>query len=87
MKYRSRSDITSVILDSARAGATKTQIMYGAFLSYTQLVGYLKLLQEKSLLTYDKEAQLYRVTEKGLKFLSMSNKLNDLMREPDSKHF
>ncbi len=86
MKYRSRADITTMILEVARTGATKTQIMYGAYLSYTQLVEYLKLLQEKALITHDKEKQLYRVTEKGIKFLHTSNKLNDLLRESDSKH-
>lgn len=84
MKYRSRSDITSVILDCARAGATKSQIMYGAFLSYAQLMEYLKLLQDQALLSFDKKDHLYRVTEKGFQFLRVSNKLNDLLHESDS---
>jgi len=37
MKYRSRTEIVSRILDAANGGATKTKIMYKAFLSYAQL--------------------------------------------------
>jgi predicted transcriptional regulator len=34
MKYRSRTEIVAMILDAANGGATKTKIMYKAFLSY-----------------------------------------------------
>ena len=44
MKYRSRTEIVSMILDSANGGATKTKIMYNAFLSYNQLKEYLSVL-------------------------------------------
>ncbi|MGA9172279.1 MAG: winged helix-turn-helix domain-containing protein, partial [Nitrososphaeraceae archaeon] len=38
MKYRSRTDIVGLILEAANGGgATKTRIMYKAFLSYAQL--------------------------------------------------
>ena len=32
MKYRSRTEIVSMILEAANGGATKTKIMYKAFL-------------------------------------------------------
>ncbi|HEV2193223.1 MAG TPA: winged helix-turn-helix domain-containing protein [Nitrosopumilaceae archaeon] len=79
MKYRSRSDITTVILESTRAGATKTKIMYNAYLSYIQLVGYLKYLQQNGLLAYEEGTHLYRPTEKGLKFLNLSNSLGKMV--------
>lgn len=79
MKYRSRTDIAIAILESARTGSTRTRILYNSYLSYSQLKSYLKLLQDRGLLAYEDGTQLYRVTEKGLKFLSMSSKLNDLM--------
>ena len=41
MKYRSRTEIVSMILEAANGGATKTKIMYKAFLSYAQLKEYL----------------------------------------------
>ena len=34
---RSRTEIVSNILDAANGGATKSKIMYKAFLSYNQL--------------------------------------------------
>ena len=79
MKYRSRTDIISMILEAARSGSTRTRIMYKAYLSYAQVLQYLKFLQEQDLVTYEKDKQLYRLTEKGLKYLDKSNKLNELM--------
>ena len=43
MKNRSRTEIVAMILDSANGGATKTKIMYSAFLSFDQLTEYLSL--------------------------------------------
>ena len=46
MKYRSRTEIVAMILEAANGGATKTKIMYKAFLSYAQLKEYLSVLIE-----------------------------------------
>ena len=48
MKYRSRTEIVSMILEAANGGATKTRIMYKAFLSYAQLKEYLSVLIENN---------------------------------------
>ena len=37
MKYRSRTEIVAMILEAANGGATKTKIMYNAYLSYNQV--------------------------------------------------
>jgi len=87
MKYRSRSDITTMILESARSGATKTKLMYNAYLSYSQLIEYMKYLQQNDLLKYEEGTQLYKPTEKGLKFLNMSNELNEMVIMTDSKKY
>ncbi len=79
MKYRSRTEIASRILESATRGATKTKIMYKAFLSYAQLKEYLGVLEESGLLAYDKGEQIYKTTQKGLHFLSITNSLQDMM--------
>jgi predicted transcriptional regulator len=50
MKYRSRTELVSMMLDAANGGATKTKIMYSAFLSYTQLKEYLSVLIENKIL-------------------------------------
>ena len=87
MKNRSRTEISSVIIESARSGATKTKIMYKAYLSYLQFVEYLKHLQRNDLLVYEEGTQLYRPTEKGLKFLNISNDLNEMTIVTNSKNY
>jgi predicted transcriptional regulator len=52
VKYRSRTEIVAMILEAANGGATKTKIMYKAFLSYAQLREYLSVLMENALLEY-----------------------------------
>ena len=57
MKYRSRIDIISVILDAVNGGTdglTKTKIMYQAYLSHEQIKEYLRLLTDNDLLRYDR---------------------------------
>ena len=80
MKYRSRTDIVGLILEAANGGgATKTRIMYKAFLSYAQLKEYLTVLLENNLLEYQEGAQFFRTTEKGIRFLQMYNQFDELM--------
>jgi predicted transcriptional regulator len=79
MKYRSRTEIVGNILDAANGGgATKTKIMYKAFLSYAQLREYLSVLIENNLL-YLEGTQTYKTTEKGLNFLKMHNAIGELL--------
>jgi predicted transcriptional regulator len=86
MKYRSRSEITAMILESARAGATKTKLMYKAYLSYHQATEYLEYLQQNDLLIYEAGTQLYRPTEKGLRFMNMSHDLNEMVTVANSRY-
>ena len=79
MKYRSRTEIVGNILDAANGGATKTKIMYKAFLSYAQLKEYLSVLIENNLLEYLDGTQTYKTTEKGLNFLKMHNAIGELL--------
>ena len=83
MKYRSRTEIVANILDAANGGgATKTKIMYKAFLSYAQLREYLSVLIENNLLEYLDGSQTYKTTEKGLNFLKMHNEIGELLQTP-----
>ncbi|HJU94901.1 MAG TPA: winged helix-turn-helix domain-containing protein [Nitrososphaera sp.] len=87
MRYRSRTDIISEILDVANGGsATRTKIMYKAYLSYNQLKEYLMLLTENSLLSYDAYNQTYRTTEKGLRFLDICNQMDDMIKRAYSEN-
>jgi predicted transcriptional regulator len=79
MKYRSRTDIVEMILEAANGGATKTKIMYKAFLSYAQLKEYLAVLIENGLIEYEDVRQLYRTTEKGLHLLQIYNQVDELV--------
>ena len=82
MKYRSRTEIVSMILESANGSATKTKIMYKAFLSYAQLREYLSVLIENNLLEYLEGTQTYKTTEKGLNLLKMHNEIGELLQTP-----
>jgi predicted transcriptional regulator len=82
MKNRSNNDIIKEILDAANdgGGATKTKIMYQAFLSYAQLKEYLKELTETGLLNYDIDTRQFKPTEKGQRFLDTFNQISDVMK-------
>lgn len=85
MKYRSRSDIAEMILDAANGGATKTKIMYRAFLSYAQLKEYLSVLIANDLMDYLESPQIYKTTEKGLNFLKMNNEIAELLQTSENQ--
>jgi len=80
MKYRSRTEIVGNILEAANGGATKTKIMYKAFLSYVQLKEYLSILIENNLLEYINGTRIFKTTEKGLNFLKMHNEIGELLQ-------
>jgi predicted transcriptional regulator len=84
VKYRSRTDIVSQILESAGDGATKTRIMYKAYLSYAQLKEYLAVLVENGLLELENGGQTYKTSAKGLLFLKTYSQIGGLM-VPDTK--
>lgn len=79
MRYRSRTELASNILEAANGGATKTKIMYRAFLSYAQLKEYLAMLTENGLMMRDIDGDLYRTTSKGIRFLETSRQLGGLL--------
>jgi predicted transcriptional regulator len=82
MKYRSKTEIVSNILDAANGGgATKTKIMYKAFLSYAQLKEYLSVLTENNLLEYIDGTQTFKTTEKGLNYLKTHNEMGELLQQ------
>ena len=49
VRYRNRLDIIADVLEVAKGGARKTQIMYGANLSYRLLTRYLKEVMDTGL--------------------------------------
>ena len=79
MKYRSRSEIIGLLLDAANGGgATKTKLMYSAFISFNQLREYLSLMVENGLIQYEEGIHTYRTTEKGMRLLHIQNKIDEV---------
>lgn len=61
-------------------GVTQKKILYRAYLSYEYLKKYLTLLQENELINYyEQEGKVYRTTEKGLHFLDLYARLNEVV--------
>ena len=79
MKNRSRYEVIAAILKSANKEETRTKIMYKAYLSYTQLKEYLSLLEESGMIMYEDGTQVYKITEKGRKFLKLSIEIDDMV--------
>jgi predicted transcriptional regulator len=80
---RSRDDIISDILEVASGGgiATKTGIMFKTFLSHAQMKNYLTYLTQHDLIEYDVGAQIYKTTEKGLRFLDTYGQMDDMIKD------
>jgi len=85
MKYRSRTEITAMILEATRTGVTKTKIMYKAYLSYTLVKQYVKFLQENDLIKYEKLTKQYQITEKGIRFLHAYNQILELFSSKNNE--
>jgi predicted transcriptional regulator len=83
MRYRSRTDIAALILEAANGGAAKTKIMYKAFLSYAQLKEYLDMLIENGLIEHNVKEQIFKITEKGSRFLQLYNQVDELISTKD----
>ena len=86
MNYQSRIEIVAMILETANGGATKTKIMYNAYLSYNQVKEYISILIENNLLEYLEGARTFRTTEKGLNFLKMHREMAELLQNTVKKN-
>jgi predicted transcriptional regulator len=72
VSYRSRADIIAAILRVVtERAATKTRIMYRAFLSSSQLKQYIPILLDNGLLATNEERSIYNVTENGMRLLQL----------------
>ena len=80
MGNRSRTEIVGSILDAANGRATRTKIMYKAFLSYNQVKGYLSVLIVNNLIEYLDGTRIFKTTEKGLNYLKMNNEIGELLQ-------
>jgi predicted transcriptional regulator len=90
--YRGRHQIIAkmlnIISESDTKGATRTSIMYKAFLSHAQLKEYLSFLLVNGLVeeipqqiktSVSGEKLVYKISEKGLRFLQISQEFESLI--------
>ncbi|MEM1540684.1 MAG: winged helix-turn-helix domain-containing protein [Candidatus Bathyarchaeia archaeon] len=81
-KRRDKLYIIAEILDIAKDGVLKTQIMYRANLSFTQLNDYLEFMVKVNLIDkiVEKGKEIYKATPKGLDFLQRYRELTGLLK-------
>ncbi|MGC2425850.1 MAG: winged helix-turn-helix domain-containing protein [Nitrososphaeraceae archaeon] len=85
MKNRSKTDIIASILEVIKEGGSKRgKIMYGAYLSYTQLNEYLALLLEMGLIINDGNKEgftspSFKITDKGRHYLNIHNQIKEMI--------
>ena len=87
MTNRARTDTLAKILETVNdhsedgGGISQTTIRYEVFLSGAQLKEYLIALTIHGLLSYNSTSRRYNVTEKGLRFLNLCHKMDDMINE------
>jgi len=69
----------ATILERAVEGTKKTQMMYGANLSFHQLDGYIRYMIKMGVLSFERESKLYWTTSKGKEFLKSYKRIKLLM--------
>ncbi len=81
-KRRDKLYIIAEILEIAKEGTLKTQIMYRANLSFTQLNDYLNFMLRINLLEKIEVngKEMYEATEKGIDFLQRYREINEMLR-------
>ena len=77
-KKRKTEEIIASILETARNGATKTRIMYVAYLSFSQLQKYMKYTLENKLIALNPNEKKYLTTERGFEFLRRFEEVNSI---------
>jgi predicted transcriptional regulator len=87
-KRRDKLYIIAEILEIAKEGTLKTQIMYRANLSFTQLNDYLGFMLKIRLLdkTVENNKEIYRATDKGLSFLMRYREITELLKTENDNY-
>lgn len=87
MTNRSRTEVVFQILKTVNDhgeeedGVTQTTIRYEVFLSGAQLKEYLIALTIHGLLSYNSTSHRYNTTQKGLHFLNICYKMDDMIHQ------
>src|SRR5574338_414139 len=62
--------IKRILQSTANPGARAQSLMYSSYLSYIQIDQYLAAMVANGLVSHDRESRSYRITPKGVDFLS-----------------
>ena len=84
-KRRDKLFIIAEILEIAKEGTLKTQVMYRANLSFTQLNDYLRFMLRINLLAKvnENDKERYETTDKGMDFLQRYREITELLKNDD----
>jgi predicted transcriptional regulator len=87
-KRRDKLFIIAEILEIAKEGTLKTQIMYRANLSFTQLNDYLRFMLKIDLLAkvVQNDKDTYRATAKGMDFLQRYHEITELLKSDEENN-
>ena len=87
-RERDRIAIVAEILEMARGGVLKSNIMWRAGLSYEMLNGYLGLMMNAKLLdkVLKKNKVVFKPTDRGIKFLYHCREIMELLETEDNGH-
>jgi predicted transcriptional regulator len=87
-KRRDKLYIIAEILEIAREGVLKTQIMYRANLSFTQLNEYIRFMLKNELLNkvVSNDKEVYKASTKGLNFLQRYHEITDLLKTENENY-
>lgn len=87
-KRRDKLYIIAEILEIAKDGVLKTQIMYRANLSFTQLNEYVRFMLKNELLGKVRfnDKELYKATVKGLNFLQRYHEIIELLKTENENY-
>lgn len=86
-KRRDKLFIVAEILEIAKDGTLKTQIMYRANLSFTQLNDYLDFMLKNGLLDMlsRNDKDVYVASEKGMSFLERYREITELLKSEEQR--
>ena len=79
---RNHVEIVAGILEIAKVGVGKTDVMYRVNLSYMQAEKHIKFLTEKGLLKETRlgKRKIFKTSDKGLEYLSKYEELKKMIR-------
>jgi predicted transcriptional regulator len=78
-KTRIIYDALTFLADQKGGSAGRTKIMYGSFLSTSQMKYYIPMLTSAKLIHYDPVTKQYVITRKGVDYIQRYTTLENLM--------